>query len=182
MGIYAHCRRVTPDQLMAMQQCRDTATLVKLLYQDFVFMDKQGYSWSDKCFGGINEALNLGLAPGTPLVLDIEHGGTPIGDFWIGYGHLRYFTPNELKVIVQDLRALGWKHTAAKEDRVYEYYEPAYEATETWGDEAFPFSYEEMMNIDSDNSLHYYLPSCERLVQLLQDADQAGEGVLFWIS
>jgi hypothetical protein len=185
MGIYGHCKRVPVDELHEMQQCQDVGMLVTLLDLDYDWPERAGYTWSDKCFQVINDILNHDCALGEPPILDITEAGTPIGDFWIGYGPLRYLLPEELQQIVERLKQAGWKRTL--EDitcprRAVEIYEPAFQDVDAGWDEEFPFSYEDMAPPSFDSGEVMGLESCKQLVRILGAAAYAGDAVLFWIS
>lgn len=107
MGIYATCRRVSPERLDAILACQDEQERLNYMYGDLDVLNPE-YYWSEKSYGGITERLNYGLPPGAQPILDVVSGGTRICDGSYADSPVRCFTRGEVQEIVAGLTALGW--------------------------------------------------------------------------
>ncbi|MDP9315591.1 MAG: YfbM family protein [Chloroflexota bacterium] len=119
MGIRQTYVRITPDELTFLHQCQSDKEVWDFLAQPhhkpFFFwpLDEAeslaSYrqlciekSWWETLQGVV--ALQMHNDP-TPI-WDTVEDGTPIRDFWIGYGPLRFLTPDEVQRFLGTLQAI----------------------------------------------------------------------------
>lgn len=138
----ARGRRISPQQLTALQACTDEQMLLTCLYDDLDVRQTRHY-WHEEEYRPVNRALNKAVPHGELPVLDIERDGTPIGTTWLDWPPPRYFSPDEVRDIVSRLAALGWNtghHVQQSDTTEVDVYDPSLVDT-VIDDNDYPFSY-----------------------------------------
>jgi hypothetical protein len=158
-------RRITPTELGNLQSAPETVT--DLLYGKVSNAGTSARSLDiDKSWHAIHFVLTGETWEAQPPLGDAVLGGTSLGDVDVGYGPARYLTPDAVQAVASALAAISVSDFASR-----------FDIGALSDANIYPDVWE-----DADDELAYILPFYEELRTFFQQAAQAEDAMLLYLT